>query len=95
MIRLLPILFLVLGLAIATRELPELYNLVDDPSNDASVLTWQAQTPLRARHDAKSKEAIPPAGSVTFARGENHSRTSLLSAKTGQDILRLVRSRRT
>lgn len=95
MIRVLPILFLFLGLAVATRELPELYNLADDPSNDANVLSWQAQTPLRTTHDLRSKERLPSSRTGTFARRENQSCTSLLSASKGQDILRLISSLRT
>jgi hypothetical protein len=90
MSRMLSILFFLVGLAVATRELPELSRLADDTSNDGEVIHWQGQTTLRATHRVETKERCQPAHTFTFAPIENLSCTSVVPARTGQDILRLV-----
>jgi hypothetical protein len=92
--RILPILFLLMSLAVATREIPELYNLADDPSNDGQIFNWQGQTEVCANH-AKNGETLPPARILATFHAENLNRTSEVSARTGQDILHLVSLLRT
>lgn len=84
-----------MGLAVATREIPELYNLADDPSNDGEVFICQGQTSLCTTHRVRNEEAVLPARTVALAHVENLSFSSVVPAKTGQDILRLVASLRT
>jgi hypothetical protein len=93
--RIFSILFLLLSVAIATREIPELYDLGDNPANDGQVFNWQGQTALRTTPRVESKERVLPAHTITFARIENVGRTSAVCARTGRDILRLVASLRT
>jgi len=89
------IVFLLMSLAVATREIPELYNLADDPSNDGEVFTCQGQTSVRTTDRVENEERALPARIITFAHIENLSYSSGTPAKTGQDILRLVGSLRT
>jgi len=93
--RVLPILFLLMSLAVATREIPELYNLADDPSNDGQIFNWQGQTEVCTAHHAENGETLPPARILATFHAENLSRTSEVSARTGQDILHLVSLLRT
>jgi hypothetical protein len=93
--RVLPILFLLMSLAVAAREIPELYNLADDPSNDGQIFNWQDQTEVCTAHHAENGEKVPPARTPTISHAENLNRTSEVAARTGQDILRLVGSLRT
>ena len=99
--RLSTILFIFLSLAIATSEIPELCNLVDDPSNNAepSALEYHAalrreQTIFEATEPLRT--AIKsPAADFTLTRREAVSDGPTLSAWTGQDILLFIHSRRT
>jgi hypothetical protein len=93
--RTLAILFLLLGLAVATREIPELYNLADNPSNDGQVFHSPGQTRPRIRHRVENEERVLPASPIGFVHIENLSYPSIVPARTGQDILRLVGSLRT
>jgi hypothetical protein len=93
--RIFPILLLLMGLAVATREIPELYNLADDPSNDGEVFICQGQTSLCTTHRVRNEEVVLPARTIALAHIENLSFSSVVPAKTGQDILRLVASLRT
>jgi hypothetical protein len=93
--RMFPILFLLISLAVATREIPELYNLADDPSNDGQVFSWESHTTLGTTHRVENEKRLLPARTLTFTRAENLKCTSLVLVRTGQDILRLVRSLRT
>ena len=93
--RILPILFLLMSLAVAMREIPELYNLADDPSNDGQVFCWQDATAVCPNHCAEHRDLAPSAAATTFAHVENLKCTSVVLASTGQDILRLVSSLRT
>lgn len=94
MSRIFPILLLLMGLAVATREIPELYNLADDPSNDGEVFICQGQTSLCTTHRVRNEERVLPA-TIALAHIENLRFSSVVPAKTGQDILRLVASLRT
>ena len=98
--RILPILFLLMSLAVATREIPELYNLADDPSNDGpsndgQIFNWQDQTEVCTANHAENGETLPPARILATFHAENLNRTSEVSARTGQDILHLVSLLRT
>ena len=93
--RILPILFLLMSLAVATREIPELYNLADDPSNDGQIFNWQGQTEVCTANHAENGETPPPARILATFHAENLNRTSEVSARTGQDILHLVSLLRT
>jgi len=73
--RIFSILFLLLSVAIATREVRELYDLGDDTANDGQVFSWQGQTALRTTHGVESSERVLPAHIITFARIENVGRT--------------------
>lgn len=95
MSRILAILFLALGLAVATREIPELYNLADNPSNDGQVFHSQGQTRPRVTHRVENEERVLPASPIGFVLIENPSYPSIVPTRTGQDILRLVGSLRT
>ena len=95
MSRMLAILFLFLGLAVATREIPELYNLADNPSNDGQVFHSQGQTRPRVTHRVENEERALPAGPIVFVRMETLTYASIVPTRTGQDILRLVGSLRT
>ena len=95
MSRILPILFLLMGLAVATREIPELYNLMDDPSNDGQVSNAQGQAAECATPRVDNQGSILPPPTATFARMENLNDAWVVPARTGQDILRLVHSLRT
>jgi hypothetical protein len=89
-----PILLL-LSLAVAAREIPELYNLADDPSNDGQIFNWQGETALCTKHRVENKDGASRARIITFTQVENLRSTSVTPAKTGQDILQLVGSLRT
>lgn len=93
--RVLPILFLLMSLAVAMREIPELHKLADDPSNDGQVFCWQAATAICPDVCADHGQIAPSAAGTTFAGAENLKCTSVVLASTGQDILRLVSSLRT
>jgi len=98
MARGLPILFLLLISAVAAREIPELYDLADDPSNDGMIFDWQSQTPVCTPRDvvnAVNGETVRTALAVLFTDPEDPSFTSVVPTKTGQDILRLISSLRT
>src|SRR5690348_1241245 len=98
MARGLPILFLLLISAVAAREIPELYDLANDPSNDGMIFDWQSQTPVCPPRDVVNpvnSEAVPPALAVLFADPENPSCSPVVPTKTGHDILRLISSLRT
>jgi len=88
-------LFLFMSFAVATREIPELYNLADDPSNDGQVFNWQSQTSVGAIHRVESEHGTPQLPSITFARIESLRSTWVVPATTGQDILHLISSLRT
>lgn len=91
------VLFFFMSFAVATREIPELYNLADDPSNDGQVFSWQSQTQtsVGAIHRVENEHVTPQSPSITFAHIESLSSTSVVPATTGQDILHLVSSLRT
>ena len=93
--RILPILFLLMSLAVATREIPELYNLADDPSNDGQIFNWQGRTEVCTAQHAENGETLPPARILATFHAESLNRTSEVSARTGQDILHLVSLLRT
>lgn len=93
--RVLPILFLLMSLAVAMREIPELCNLADDPSNDGQVFCWQDATAVCPNHCAEHGDLAPSARAITLARVENLKCTSVVLASRGQDILRLVSLLRT
>jgi hypothetical protein len=82
-------------LAVATREIPELCNLADDPSNDGQIFKSQAQTPLCSEHHAENEKTVLPPRTITFAHIEPLSCTSFVLSSTGREILRLVGSLRT
>jgi hypothetical protein len=87
-------LFLFMSLAVATREIPELCNLADDPSNDGQVLNSQGQTALGAVHCVVIKDGAPQSPCIT-THIESLRSTSVLAAITGQDILHLISLLRT
>jgi hypothetical protein len=93
--RIFSILFLLMSLAIAMREIPELYNLADDPSNDGQVFSWQDQTQASATDRANKTERVPLGRAVAFVHPEHLTCTSVVLGSTGQDILRLTSSLRT
>ena len=93
--RLFPVLFLLMSLAVATREIPELCNLADDPSNDGQVFNWQGSSAECTAQHAENGVGTPQARSLTFNHIANRKSTSVVSAKTGQDILHLIGSLRT
>jgi hypothetical protein len=95
------ILFIFLSLAIATSEIPELCNLVDDPSNNAepSALEYHAaltreQTIFEAAEPLRT--AIGPiTANSTFRRRKAVTDGPLFSAWTGQGVLLFICSFRT
>jgi len=99
--RLTTILFIFLSLAIATSEIPELCNLVDDPSNNAepSALEYHAaitreQTVLEAAEPLRA--AAPRTGvNLTSSRSQPFSDGPRLSACSGRDVLLFISSLRT
>lgn len=93
--RIFPIVFLLMSLAVATREIPELWNLADDPSNDGQVFYWQGQAPRCNKQGLKDEKGVPRARLFSFAHSEEFICASIVPARTGQDILRLVVSLRT
>lgn len=93
--RLFPVLFLLMSLAVATREIPELYNLADDPSNDGQVFNWQGPTAVSTTQDVESGVGTPQARSLIFRPIADRRSASVVTAKTGQDILHLIGSLRT
>jgi hypothetical protein len=93
--RLFPVLFLLMSLAVATREIPELYNLADDPSNDGQVFDWQGPTAVCTTQHIENGVGTPQARSLIFSHIANCKSTSVVSAKTGQDILHFIGSLRT
>ena len=93
--RIFPVLFLLLSLTVAAREIPELYNLVDDPSNDGQIFNWQGQMALCTKHRIENKDGASRARIITFTHVENLRSASVTPARTGQDILDLVGSLRT
>ena len=95
MTRILPIFFLLMSLAVATREIPELYNLSDDPSNDGQVFNWQERTAVSTAQHAENGGRVPPVRTISLGRIEKLNRISTVPARTGQDILHLVSSLRT
>ena len=44
-----------MSLAVATREIPELYSLADDPSNDGQVFDWQGPVAVCSTQRLKSE----------------------------------------
>jgi len=99
--RLSTILFMFLSLAIATGEIPELCNLVDDPSNNAEPSALEYHTAL-TREQSVLEAAEPlhtAAGRVraksTFPRREALSDGPLFSAGAGRDLLLFISSLRT
>ncbi len=60
MSRLFSILFVFFSLVVAVREIPELNNLADDPSNDGEVFAWQRQTPVSTLHDVNKPRKEDP-----------------------------------
>ena len=95
MTRVVSVLFLLLSLTVATREIPELYSLADDPSNDGQVFNWQGQPSTSITHRTSTKQIAVRVRAFTFAHTEHLSRASIAPVRTGQDILRLVGSLRT
>jgi len=95
MARGLPILFLLLISAVAAREIPELYDLADDPSNDGMIFNWQSQAPVCTPRRLLNNERVGRPLAFRFAGPENPACTSVVPTKTGQDILRLVSLLRT
>ena len=96
--RLFPVLFLLMSLAVATREIPELYNLADDPSNDGQVFDWQGPTAVCTTQDVEHGGGTPQARSLIFRRISHiadRRSASVASTKTGQDILHSIGSLRT
>ena len=93
--RLIPILFLLMSLAVATREIPELYSLADDPSNDAQILNSQARTSPHSIRRVENKEIFLAARTIIFTPIQNLNRRSVILVSTGQDILCLLRCLRT
>jgi len=95
------ILFIFLSLAVATSEIPELCNLVDDPSNNAepSALEYHAaltqeQTALESAEPSRVAVRHFSATS-SFSQRESSTRGLLLSAWTGRDVLLFISSLRT
>jgi hypothetical protein len=96
------ILFILLSLAIATSEIPELCNLVDDPSNNAepSALEYHAAL-TRSRIIADTAESPrtairPSAANSNSARRDAVTDGHLLFFTwTGRDVLLLISSLRT
>jgi hypothetical protein len=84
-----------MSLAIAMREIPELYNLTDDPSNDGQVFSWQEQTQASTTHRANKTERVQTGRALVFVHPEHLNCTSVVLGSTGQDILRLTSSLRT
>ena len=84
-----------MSLAVATREIPELYSLADDPSNDGQVFDWQGPAAMCTTHGAESEDTAPRVHGIVFSHVGNLWSTSVVPARTGQDILRLVSSLRT
>jgi hypothetical protein len=92
--RMLPTLFLLLSLAVAAREIPELYNLADNPSDDGQIFDWQSQMAICTGHRAKNKDGASRARTIISTHAENLRSTAVTPARTGQDILHLVGSLR-
>lgn len=90
MSRIFPIVFLLMSLAVATREIPELHKLVDDPSNDGQIFDWQSQPALCTAHRVRNDQKAPAARIVTFSWYESFTGASFVPAGTARDILRLV-----
>ena len=84
-----------MSLAVATREIPELYSLADDPSNDGQVFDWQGPVAVCSTQRLKSEGAAPRVHRIVFSHMGNLWSTSVVPARTGQDILRLVSLLRT
>ena len=88
--RIFPAIFLLMSLAVATREIPELYKLMDDPSNDGQIFDWQSQPALRTTHCLRNSEEIPTARIITFSWYESFTCASIVPAGAARSILRLV-----
>jgi hypothetical protein len=84
-----------MSLAVATREIPELYSLADDPSNDGQVFNWQEPAAVCNTHRLQNEDSTPRAHGVIFSHIGNLWSTSVVPARTGQDILRIVSLLRT
>jgi hypothetical protein len=94
--RVLPILFLFMSLAVATREIPELYNLSDDPSNDGQVFCWQDATPVYPNHCAEHSDPATSPRVVTPAPVENgyvevHYSAYLPDARRNDELWTIVK----
>lgn len=90
-----PLLFLFISLAVATREIPELYNLADDPSNDGQVFNWQRQTAQGSIDRVENERGTPQSCGTTFTHVKSLRSASADSSTTGRDILHLIGSLRT
>ncbi len=93
--RVFTIIFLLLSLAVATREIPELANLADYPSNDAHVFNYQRQAATQATNALEKNTLALPAGAIVFANAEEAQDNGAARGKTGRDVLRLLGSLRT
>ena len=88
MSRLLTILFILMSLAVATREIPELTNLADDPSNDGQVFSFQREAEARTINRVEDEAQIS-ARTLAFSPTQNLEKNSVATGRSGQDILRL------
>ena len=77
------------------REIPELANLADDPSNDAHLFNHQRQAAMQATNALEHNEVALPARAIVFASAAEAQDIGAARGKTGRDVLRLLGSLRT
>jgi hypothetical protein len=88
--RIFPVLFLLMSLTVATREIPELYKLMDDPSNDGQIFEWQSQPAIYTVQGVPSGHKAPTAHIIALSWNERFARAAFVPASVTRRILLLV-----